>query len=186
VSADHTRSPRQTGEQLVRGEARVHELAKEFGVTSKDVLAKLANMGEFVKSPSSTVGPAVARKLRAQYSSQAAAGPKRHTGPPPPRPTPMRASAQKRDETELRNAPDHHVRDQILGTWERIRKFVPVTTRNNAAWVAKETGVSRARVSFAESVRNWIAHPDGRHEPGTGTLNDALRVLGEVERELSP
>ncbi len=43
---------------------RVHELAKEFGVTSKEVLAKLADMGEFVKSASSTVEPPVARRLR--------------------------------------------------------------------------------------------------------------------------
>ena len=43
---------------------RVHELAKELGVSSKDVLAKLADMGEFVKSASSTVEPPVARRLR--------------------------------------------------------------------------------------------------------------------------
>ena len=34
---------------------RVHELAKEFGVESKFVLEKLKEMGEFVKSASSTV-----------------------------------------------------------------------------------------------------------------------------------
>ena len=39
----------------VAGKARVHELAKELGVTSKDVLAKLNELGEFVKSASSTV-----------------------------------------------------------------------------------------------------------------------------------
>ena len=37
------------------GKARVHELAKELGVESKAVLAKLKEMGEFVKSASSTV-----------------------------------------------------------------------------------------------------------------------------------
>ena len=36
---------------------RVHELAKELGVESKVVLAKLGEMGEFVKSASSTVEP---------------------------------------------------------------------------------------------------------------------------------
>ena len=46
------------------GKARVHELAKEFGVTSKIVLAKLSDMGEFVKSASSTVEAPVARRLR--------------------------------------------------------------------------------------------------------------------------
>ncbi len=44
--------------------ARVHEIAKELGVTSKQALAKLEELGEFVKSPSSTVEPPVAKKLR--------------------------------------------------------------------------------------------------------------------------
>ncbi|WP_408661768.1 translation initiation factor IF-2 N-terminal domain-containing protein, partial [Jatrophihabitans sp.] len=43
------------------GKARVHELAKELGVPSKEVLAKLNELGEFVKSASSTVEPPVAR-----------------------------------------------------------------------------------------------------------------------------
>ncbi|WP_028846474.1 translation initiation factor IF-2 [Thermocrispum agreste] len=46
------------------GRARVHELAKELGVTSKEVLAKLKEQGEFVKSASSTVEAPVARRLR--------------------------------------------------------------------------------------------------------------------------
>ncbi|NMO52494.1 translation initiation factor IF-2 [Actinoplanes sp. TBRC 11911] len=46
------------------GKARVHELAKELGVDSKTVLAKLKEMGEFVKSASSTVEAPVARRLR--------------------------------------------------------------------------------------------------------------------------
>ena len=46
------------------GKARVHELAKELGVTSKEVLARLNEQGEFVKSASSTVEAPVARRLR--------------------------------------------------------------------------------------------------------------------------
>ncbi|GGN00893.1 hypothetical protein GCM10010109_06220 [Actinoplanes campanulatus] len=46
------------------GKARVHELAKELGVDSKTVLATLKEMGEFVKSASSTVEAPVARRLR--------------------------------------------------------------------------------------------------------------------------
>jgi translation initiation factor IF-2 len=51
----------------VAGKARVHELAKELGVTSKDVLAKLNELGEFVKSASSTVEAPVARRLREAF-----------------------------------------------------------------------------------------------------------------------
>ncbi|CAB5060259.1 unannotated protein [freshwater metagenome] len=42
---------------------RVHELAKQLGMESKEVLAKLQDMGEFVKSASSTVEAPVVRKL---------------------------------------------------------------------------------------------------------------------------
>ena len=44
---------------------RVHEVATELGVDSKIALAKLKEMGEFVKGPSSSIEPPVARKLRA-------------------------------------------------------------------------------------------------------------------------
>ena len=49
---------------------RVHELAKEFGVESKFVLEKLKEMGEFVKSASSTVEPPVAMKFKKEYGEQ--------------------------------------------------------------------------------------------------------------------
>ncbi|TCD54940.1 translation initiation factor IF-2 [Alloscardovia theropitheci] len=49
--------------------ARVYELAKQFGVDSKTVLAKLKDMGEFVKSASSTVEAPVVRKLTAAFGS---------------------------------------------------------------------------------------------------------------------
>ncbi|BBY36141.1 hypothetical protein MMAN_02750 [Mycobacterium mantenii] len=49
------------------GKARVHELAKELGVTSKQVLARLNEQGEFVKSASSTVEAPVARRLRESF-----------------------------------------------------------------------------------------------------------------------
>ena len=44
---------------------RVHEVAAEYGIDSKQALAKLKDLGEFVKGPSSTIEPPVARKLRA-------------------------------------------------------------------------------------------------------------------------
>ena len=56
------------------GKARVHELAKELGVTSKEVLNKLAEQGEYVKSASSTVEAPVARRLRDAFTKS---GPKK-------------------------------------------------------------------------------------------------------------
>ncbi|MEV0946321.1 translation initiation factor IF-2 [Rhodococcus sp. NPDC049939] len=52
------------------GKARVHELAKELGVTSKELLATLKEQGEFVKSASSTVEAPVARRLRESFPSK--------------------------------------------------------------------------------------------------------------------
>ena len=52
---------------------RVHEIASEIGVDSKVALAKLKELGEYVKSPSSTIAPPVARKLRAALQADGAA-----------------------------------------------------------------------------------------------------------------
>lgn len=49
------------------GKARVHELAKELGVPAKDILARLKEQGEIVRSASSTVPASVARRLRDSY-----------------------------------------------------------------------------------------------------------------------
>jgi translation initiation factor IF-2 len=70
----------------VAGKARVHELAKELGVTSKEVLAKLKEQGEFVKSASSTVEAPVARRLRDAYPKSDGAKGTKGGGPRPPRP----------------------------------------------------------------------------------------------------
>ncbi|MHC6175995.1 translation initiation factor IF-2 [Glutamicibacter sp. X7] len=77
---------------------RVHELAKELGISSKEALTKLQDMGEFVRSASSTVEPPVARKLRDAFGGgkpapaaekKPAAAPKPGGAPKPgARPTP--------------------------------------------------------------------------------------------------
>ncbi|WP_235008231.1 translation initiation factor IF-2 [Microbacterium timonense] len=54
---------------------RVHEIASELGVDSKVALEKLKALGEYVKSPSSTIEPPVARKLRAALEADGAAKP---------------------------------------------------------------------------------------------------------------
>jgi translation initiation factor IF-2 len=52
---------------------RVYELAKELGVESKVIMAKLNDLGEFVRSASSTVEPPVVRKLREAFPAPAPA-----------------------------------------------------------------------------------------------------------------
>ena len=50
------------------GKLRVHELAKQLGVTSKELLAQLKEQGEFVKTASSTVEPPVVRRMKQLYA----------------------------------------------------------------------------------------------------------------------
>jgi translation initiation factor IF-2 len=75
----------------VAGKARVHELAKELGVESKTVLSKLQEMGEYVKSASSTVEAPVARRLRAALEAAAAAP---ASAPAPAAPAPASAAGE--------------------------------------------------------------------------------------------
>jgi hypothetical protein len=70
---DHRRRAH-TASQLPRSSggpvARVYELAAEFGVESKTVMARLMEMGEFVRSASSTVDRHVAQQLRELFTSK--------------------------------------------------------------------------------------------------------------------
>ena len=52
---------------------RVYELAKELGLESKELLAKLQEVGEFVRSASSTVEAPVVRKLMDKFPELKAA-----------------------------------------------------------------------------------------------------------------
>ncbi|WP_344340516.1 translation initiation factor IF-2 N-terminal domain-containing protein, partial [Streptomyces rhizosphaericus] len=77
---------------------RVYELAKEFGVESKVVMAKLQELGEFVRSASSTIEAPVVRKLTDAFqggngSGRAAGKPSapRKATPKPPTPGPAAA-----------------------------------------------------------------------------------------------
>ena len=90
---------------------RVHEIATELGVDSKVVLAKLKEMGEFVKAPSSAIAPPVARKVKAALEADGVAKPqadgageakpaqKRAAGPKPgPKPAAPKPAAEEKPE----------------------------------------------------------------------------------------
>lgn len=83
----------------VTSKLRVHELAKELGVSSKELLTALKEQGEFVKSASSIIEAPVARRLRETFTirptsppqSCQMSTPRREVPPPiplPPRPVP--------------------------------------------------------------------------------------------------
>ncbi len=83
---------------------RVYDIAKELGIDSKVALAKLAELGEFVKSGSSTIAPPVAKKLREAFpdakpkaeppkAAPKAAAPAAPTAPTPAAMTPAAPAA---------------------------------------------------------------------------------------------
>ena len=80
---------------------RVYELAKELGVESKTIMTKLGELGEFVRSASSTIEPPVVRKLRDVYPAGAPTEPAAVAKPgatkaaaaPPALATPVAAAA---------------------------------------------------------------------------------------------
>ena len=73
---------------------RVYELAKELGVESKVVLAKLAELGEFVRSASSTIEAPVVRKLKDAMPAAEAAPAKPKRARKAAEPAPAAASAE--------------------------------------------------------------------------------------------
>ena len=81
---------------------RVHEIAKEIGITSKELLKKLTEMGEYVSSASSTLEAPVVRRVREAYAPKAEtavakpAAPK----PSPTKPTPRPAGGKDKTPSE--------------------------------------------------------------------------------------
>ena len=78
---------------------RVYDIAKELGIDSKVALAKLIELGEFVKSGSSTITPPVAKKLREAFPD---AKPAAET---PKKPAKSKAAAVETAATDANDAP---------------------------------------------------------------------------------
>jgi translation initiation factor IF-2 len=75
---------------------RVHEVAADLGIDSKIALDKLKDMGEFVKSASSSIAPPVARRLKAALEADGIKAPEKPKAPSKPaasKPAPAPAPA---------------------------------------------------------------------------------------------
>ncbi len=79
------------------GKARVHELAKELGVTSKEIIAQLSEKGVPVRSASSTVEAPIARSLRKAYG--VTSSPAKRSGANERRPVPSKGPNQPKSST---------------------------------------------------------------------------------------
>src|SRR6476660_5922048 len=135
----------------VAGKPRVHELAKEFGVESKTVLAKLQEIGEYVKSASSTVEAPVARRLREAMNASSApvtaapvatgdapkvsakpapptkAAPRRVPGPPPPAAKPASAHDIEVAAAEMRATALKAEQDATVKAAQAAKAAAPAT-----------------------------------------------------------
>ena len=78
---------------------RVHELAKELGITSKELMGHLKEAGEFVKSSSSSLEPPVVRQMREKFTAAPKTNKKAENKPAPKpgaaKPMPKKPAAAK-------------------------------------------------------------------------------------------
>ena len=73
---------------------RVHEVAADLGIDSKIALDKLKDMGEFVKSASSSIAPPVARRLKAALEADGHKAPATPAAAPASKPAAKPAAAK--------------------------------------------------------------------------------------------
>ncbi|MEI7647416.1 MAG: translation initiation factor IF-2 N-terminal domain-containing protein, partial [Actinomycetes bacterium] len=78
---------------------RVYELAKELGIESKVLVAKLQDMGEFVRSASSTIEAPVIKKVKEAFPAEAASAKAAPAAPAKKAPA-KKAAAKKAAEPE--------------------------------------------------------------------------------------
>jgi hypothetical protein len=70
ASAFASPPPNRPGAEVPGRKVRVYQLAQEFGVSSKVVMARLQALGEFITSASMPVPLELVRQLRAEFSTQ--------------------------------------------------------------------------------------------------------------------
>lgn len=129
------------------GKARVHELAKELHVTSKEILATLSAHGEFAKSASSRIEAPVARRLREIYARNQVRGPQSETTPPNPQPTAPKPPERKRP------ARKHLTKTQAGSVRASYRKLYATSTAPRAA-----TGAFIEKSAAAYGVTRLTIH----------------------------
>ncbi len=126
-----------TGEKLSK--VRVHELAKQLGMESKVVLAKLQEMGEFVRSASSTVEAPVVRKLIEMYPDAKPAEEKK----PVKKAAAKKAAAQPKGEVSAEQAAELAAElgvdiNALKAQQERVEAAKAEALKNHAAEVVAE------------------------------------------------
>ncbi len=160
---------------------RVHEVASELGVDSKVALAKLKEMGEFVKGPSSSIEPPVARKLRAAleaegFTADKAAAPKAEAPrPAAPRPPASSESGAPKPQApmsvaERQAAAEKAAADKAAAEKAAAEKSAPAAAE--AAAPAEKAAPSAPRPGGAAPGAGSIPRP-GAPRPGNNPFSSS-------------
>ena len=153
------------------GKMRVSALAEELGIPSKELLARLTQLGEYVKSPSSTIEAPLVRRLCDIYGVPAPRQPAPRSEVPE---DPQAAEKRKQElRARLRQVSAAFLLDHP-GT--RSSRYQPITTK--AIEAARFFGVGPASI---QARRDTGRRP--RSEP-PGTLVDE-RFLGRPDKPSS-
>jgi hypothetical protein len=143
------------------GKPRVHEVASELGVDSKVALKVLRELGEFVKSPSSTIEPPTARRLRAALRGEPVPATSKHSAMPPIRPRPNSRWTVAMIAQNLQTD---------------VRSVIAVLATTNIRGMTADSSLTAEQESL---VRRAFA-PDPRHDVGTRRRADAQDIPESV------
>jgi len=151
---------------------RVYDIAKELGIETAEALAKLNELGEYVKSGSSTIAPPVANKLRAAYpnAKPKEEAPKVEKAPAKPKAT--KASAKSAEVTEEVKPADPEA---------------PSEAAAPAAPVAPTPGIPRpGNNPFAAAQGMGIPRPMARPGNNPFASNQGMTRPGQTNRPGGP
>jgi translation initiation factor IF-2 len=157
---------------------RVHEVAAELGIDSKVALDKLKEMGEYVKGPSSSIEPPVARRLKAALEADGikpAAAPAAAPRAAAPRPAAVKAPvavAEPADDAPAAPAPLTVAERQAAAEAHAAAPHAPAATSSQPAAApavdeAHPTTGSIPRPGTPRPGNNPFASNQGMQRPGT-------------------
>jgi translation initiation factor IF-2 len=160
---------------------RVHEIASELGIESKIVLEHLKDMGEFVKGPSSSIAPPVARRVKQQLADKgitggsaapaakptvkAPAAPKPAPAKPAEPETPAPAAAADDEFTEVVEKPLTVAERQALAEAERAAA-ASAAPKAEGAEAPSPADSSIPRPGIPRPGNNPFASNQGMQRPG--------------------
>jgi translation initiation factor IF-2 len=172
----------------VAAKPRVHEVASELGVDSKVALAKLKEMGEFVKGPSSSIEPPVARKLRAALEAEGFSADKASAAAPK---APAQAPRPAAPRPQTPSAPAESAEDAAAATGPKPQAPMSVADRQAAAEkAAAEKAAEKAAAEKAAASDKGAADATATTAPAASS--DAVKPStprpagGSIPRPGSP